>query len=998
MTSMGRWLQSLCWMILFAALTMSCQVLFGEFKVSDGPSSVAGQGGVTGTGGAPSGGGNNAQTSGPIRVVPTSDLFTSDLGAQDKFYVSLSQKPTANVSISVASSNKNEGTVSPESLLFTTEDWNAPQAVTVTGVYDSQAGNQRYSVLLGPAVSADKVFANATATVSIVNIDNDSAGIFVTPTQGLETSESPPGQASFTVVLTKAPSAEVVIALSSNDESAGTVAPSSLTFTPDTWNAPRTVTITGVDNGDASGNRPYEIIVGPVTSLDDAFATLPLQKVSVTNLDNDYAGVMVTLSTGIDPSDPKRLRTSEKGESATFTVSLNTEPLKDVTLTVSGSSDEGTVTPTKLTFTATNWNSQQTVTVVGANDNIADGNQPYQVNLGSIQSDDPAYGNIKDADLPAVNLINIDDDKADLAVTLLSGVDPKDASLLQTSESGDKAQFSVVLTSKPQFPVHFELNSTNTNEGKISLSALDFTEGNWNKAQTVTVTGVGDDTKDGNVSYAVRISAPTTDDLDYQKLPSTDVKVVNIDDDVAGITTPKLLSGIDGGTKLITREPGESAGTATFSISLTSRPKKEVKVPVASSDSSEGKVSPTTLTFTPSNYSTAQTVTVVGVDDLFVDGNQAYTVNIGPTTSDDTDYVGLTQSVKVTNQDDDSAYIVCSPNDYKGTTTEQGGSASFSLSLHSQPSVDVTLTFTSDNMNEGKVSPGSLKYTTSNWATPQTVVVTGVNDDAADGDKSYNVAVKGTNTTDKDYQYAATTLSLTNKDDDVASMKVTAAANLQTTEAGGKVTFTVVLTSQPSATVNVAVSSSAPKEGTVSSGTLSFTTGNWATAQTVTVTGVDDSVADGNQTYTVTLKTSGNDSKYTALGASTVTIVNKDDDVVGITVAPTTCATTPTTTATFTVVLKSQPLGPVSVALSSDTPTEGKVSPSTLSFTASTWNVAQQVTVTGQDDGTTSTMTSYKIVTAAAVSTADAGYNGFNASDVACVNTTPAPPDPPPNP
>lgn len=984
MTSFTRWRHLLCWMFVFTALTTSCQVLFGDFKVGAGS---GGQGGVNGPMGTAGNGSTNSQPSGPIRVVPTSDLFTSDLGAQAKFYVSLAQKPTGSVTIPVASSNSNEGVASPESLVFTGDDWNAAQAVTVTGVYDPAAGNQAYSVVLGPAASDDKFFDMAKTAVSIINIDNDSPGFFVMPTKGLETNESG-GQAFFTVVLNSAPSADVVIALSSSDASVGTVAPSSLTFTTDNWRAPQTVAITGVDDDVAGGDRPYEIAVGPLTSTDERFVSLPSQTVSVRNLDNDNAGVMVVLSTGIDPSDTKRLRTSENGESATFTLALNKEPLNDVTIPITTSSSEGTVNPIALTFTKLNWQAPQTVTVVGGdNDSVADGNQPYQIALGPVASDDPAYGALTSADLPAVNVINIDNDTANFAVTLLSGVDPNDASQLQTTEKGTKASFSVVLTSKPQAPVHFELSSTNTNEGTISPGVLDFTGANWNVAQVVTITGVGDDAKDGNVVYAVRISAPTTDDPGYQKLQSTDVKVVNLDDDVAALTPPKLLSGVDGGTKLLTTELG---GTATFSFSLTSKPKKDVKVPITSSDSSEGKVAPTTLTFTAQNYATAQTVTITGVDDALVDGNQPYTVTVGPTTSDDPDYVGLTQSVKVTNQDDDSAYIV--PTTYQGTTTEQGGSASFGISLHSQPTADVTLTFTSTDVNEGKVMPASLKFTTSKWATPQNITVTGVNDDVADGDKSYNIQIKGTNTTDQNYQYAATTLTLVNKDNDVASVKLTAAANLQTTEAGGKVTFTVVLTSQPTATVNIAVTSSATKEGTVAPASLSFNSSNWSAAQTVTVTGVNDDIADGNQSYTVSLKTSGSDAKYTALPAATVSIVNTNDDVVGINVAPITCATTPGTTATFNVSLKSQPLGPVSIALSSDTPTEGKVSPATLSFTATNWSVGQQVTVTGQDDGTTDTMTPYKIVTAAAVSAMDPAYNGLNAADVACTNTTPPPP------
>ena len=58
--------------------------------------------------------------------------------------------------------------------------------------------------------------------------------------------------------------------------------------------------------------------------------------------------------------------------------------------------------------------------------------------------------------------------------------------------------------------------------------------------------------------------------------------------------------------------------------------------------------------------------------------------------------------------------------------------------------------------------------------------------------------------------------------------------------AAARATFTVVLTSQPTADVTIALSSSGSTEGTVSAAPLTFTTVNWNVAQTVTVTGVDD--------------------------------------------------------------------------------------------------------------------------------------------------------------
>ena len=49
----------------------------------------------------------------------------------------------------------------------------------------------------------------------------------------------------------------------------------------------------------------------------------------------------------------------------------------------------------------------------------------------------------------------------------------------------------------------------------------------------------------------------------------------------------------------------------------------------------EGTVSPATLTFTPANWNTAQTVTVTGVDDAVDDGDIAYTIVTAPATSSD---------------------------------------------------------------------------------------------------------------------------------------------------------------------------------------------------------------------------------------------------------------------------------------------------------------------------------------------------------------------------
>ena len=67
---------------------------------------------------------------------------------------------------------------------------------------------------------------------------------------------------------------------------------------------------------------------------------------------------------------------------ATFTVALVTEPTADVELDLASSdATEGAVSPLSLTFTATNWNNAQTVTLTGQDDDDTDGNVDYTVTL-----------------------------------------------------------------------------------------------------------------------------------------------------------------------------------------------------------------------------------------------------------------------------------------------------------------------------------------------------------------------------------------------------------------------------------------------------------------------------------------------------------------------------------------------------------------------------------------------------------------------------------------
>ncbi|MFO0892968.1 MAG: Calx-beta domain-containing protein [Isosphaeraceae bacterium] len=110
--------------------------------------------------------------------------------------------------------------------------------------------------------------------------------VVVTPTSGLVTTESG-GTASFTVLLSKAPSANVTIPVSSSNPAEGNTSVSVLTFTPANWNVAQTVVVTGVDDAIVDGPVAYSIVLGNTTSTDPAYNGLDPADVSVTNTDND---------------------------------------------------------------------------------------------------------------------------------------------------------------------------------------------------------------------------------------------------------------------------------------------------------------------------------------------------------------------------------------------------------------------------------------------------------------------------------------------------------------------------------------------------------------------------------------------------------------------------------------------------------------------------------------------------------------------------------------
>jgi hypothetical protein len=122
----------------------------------------------------------------------------------------------------------------------------------------------------------------------------------------------------------------------------------------------------------------------------------------------------------------------------------------------------------------------------------------------------------------------------------------------------------------------------------------------------------------------------------YENLGLT-VSIPSFEDFVRNLVPGFDVSDISGNTD-------ENGQAATFTVQLKSPPESDVLISIASSDTTEGTVNPSSLTFTPLNWNTSQMITVTGVDDSEEDGDQTFTVSLDASSSTDSIYASLTSS------------------------------------------------------------------------------------------------------------------------------------------------------------------------------------------------------------------------------------------------------------------------------------------------------------------------------------------------------------------
>ncbi|MBI5509442.1 MAG: DUF1554 domain-containing protein [Deltaproteobacteria bacterium] len=568
------------------------------------------------------GGTNLGDRAAGVLVTPTTGLVTDEDGAAATFSMALACPPAGLVEVTVAASDDSEGRVDGTGLVvFGEQNWDIAQTVSVRGQRDCAAdGDISYEVISTVIAGDDPTYdAIPVPAVAVSNGDRSAAGVEVTPAAGLEVREDA-GLDTFVVALTCPPAADVTIDLESEDLTELQVSPASLRFTPSDWQLARLVAVTGVPDCEADGDRTVNILTGAAASSDPSYDGYDAPDIQVTTLDVLEPGVIVTVS------PPSGLEIFE-GSLGAFSVTLACAPDATVTIgLVTSDAGEGIVAPASLEFTPEDWFVPQGAVVTGQTDGLLDGDVAFEVLVEPALSADPDYQGV---DGPDVTVTTHDADAPGFIVTPTGGVTSTE------STSDPDPTFTVVLTAAPVADVTLTLTSSDSSEGRPTPTSLTFTAGNWQSPQTVAVQGQDDAVDDGPIDYSIILSTATSADLNYDGLDPVDVACRNSDNDTASIRTYQLMAN-----QLKVEYTGATA--VTFYVEMSSEPTADVHVPIVVDKPNEAQVDQPELVFTAANWASDQPVAVTGRNLGPIDGWDYFTVLIGPATSVDPVYDGMT--------------------------------------------------------------------------------------------------------------------------------------------------------------------------------------------------------------------------------------------------------------------------------------------------------------------------------------------------------------------
>ncbi len=795
-------------------------------------------------------------------------LTVDEEGSNVTYDVALSHQPTGAVTVTVAATGltidgPDAGAVfsTSETIAFTTTNWSTAQTVTIKAPGNDANAMDETATLAHTAGGGG--YGSVSKSLSVTIDDNDAPDIVLwhgTNNAAITTLPVTGATASYRVRLATLPTAGVTVTVTAsgdleiNDGSGNYGSSRTLSFLTTNWDTLQTVTVRATADDDlADGSATLaHAAADAVPGTASAYASVS-KSLPVTITDNDTPTIILS----------ETALSVDEGGNATYTVKLSHRPAAGVTITITSSATDAveidgpdagaTFSDSEtLSFTTTNWNTPQTVTVKGATDDDLSNdlnNTLTHAASNTVSSQDSLFSSAVNAELS----VTVTDTTSPSIVLTQSGAAISGA--LSIDEEGSNVTYQVGLSNAPLAPVTVTITSNNaavTIDGPdagatfSNSETLRFNTG-VTTAQTVTIQAPDD----GNpVNESVTLTHDASGSLSgYENVSDATLTVNVMDDDAPNIVLSESMLTV----------AEENSVTVDYTVQLATQPTANVTVTVTASgdltidgpDAATAFSTSEALTFTALNWSTAQTIKVkAAADNDLADAAARIdhrAANAGATASG---YAGISKSLSVTVTDDDTGSLMLSQTARTVTEGDDAGET-YTVKLSHRPSAPVTVAITGDT-GEAAATPASLTFNAANWNTAQTVTVTAVAD--ADLANDSDTLTHTPSATGGYFATAAEDVTVTVQD--TTAPAITFSESQLSIEERDNGTYTVVLDDPPADVVTVAIASS-NSAITVNPATLAFTTVNYGSAQTVMVntTADDDAFHDAfTLTHTPTIR------------------------------------------------------------------------------------------------------------------------------------------------
>ena len=529
---------------------------------------------------------------------------------------------------------------------------------------------------------------------------------------------------------------------------------------------------------------------------------------------------------------------------------------------------------------------------------------------------------------------------------------------MDLTEEGDPGTYTVVLDSQPTDTVTIELQLDENGHLNVSTTTLTFNSTNWNVPQTVTVWAEYDGIIEVNQSESIEHEVSGGD---YDQVTLGSVAVSIADTTVAYIY-------LEGARAL------ESSGHVEFTIRISPpQPTLSVTVQFSTADgTATGGSDYTSFNGMTRNIppgGSSDTIRIPIANDT-LDEADVETFTLRLTVPSNAKLAGdvaeLTATGSIVDDDHTPVLTISGPDGSLSHVPEEAGvPVTFTLTLSGGSSENVTLDYATGlargdpgaRSGLGTATEGDDYIAATGTVTflpgekIQTITVQVQDDHISEGTEFFGLNLSNLRNAEFTNQHTEESASVGILDNDTRGVVISRSRIvLEEPRQGATATtdsYSVVLTSQPTATATVAVDDASDPAVSLDKTSLTFTALDWNTPQTITITPVRDADAV-DEFVTVSHTVTGGD--YEGLRADDVGVRVDDSDARDVIVSQSTLTLPEGSDDTYTVKLATQPVATTTVSVAVAGDAQLTTNPSELTFTTSSWNTPQTITLTATQD------------------------------------------------